>query len=380
MEIKIVLGLLWGDEGKGNTVQWLCKKAISEGKKPCVVRFSGGPQAGHTVVNNGIRHVCSSFGSGVLLGVPTYYLDSAFIDPLCIMNEKEVLAQKGIENPVILFNQRCNVITPYDVMDQQIWAKDNPYLTCGKGIWSAKKRRLESRNFWPFVIMMSPGYPSEMLNAACSYYGERLRPNEKVLERWKKAAYEISNNICNDNILSDADVLIYESTQGLLLDEQNGFSPYVTSTHVGLDAIPIKHLHDAEVYLVSRTYLTRHGRMGQTEEHLFNANSISIPDKENETNVTNEYQGDFKTASWSPLPYIWAIHRNKLDNYQRIYNLEMNLVMTHVDAHTAWDTRMNCDFIVDSTTQLFNDNGVQISNVFTSDNQESNFKHLYSKK
>ena len=40
--ISIVLGSLFGDEGKGNSVQWLCKKALIDGKKPLVIRFSGG--------------------------------------------------------------------------------------------------------------------------------------------------------------------------------------------------------------------------------------------------------------------------------------------------------------------------------------------------
>ena len=46
MAVKVVLGTFFGDEGKGSTVQWLCKKAIAQGKNPAVVRFSGGPQSG----------------------------------------------------------------------------------------------------------------------------------------------------------------------------------------------------------------------------------------------------------------------------------------------------------------------------------------------
>lgn len=71
-EIKIVIGSLFGDEGKGNIVQHLCKEAISRGKSPCVIRFSGGPQCGHRVIHNKIEHVFSSFGSGSLLNVPTF--------------------------------------------------------------------------------------------------------------------------------------------------------------------------------------------------------------------------------------------------------------------------------------------------------------------
>lgn len=91
LEVHIVLGSTFGDEGKGVTTQWLAKRAIGEGKKPCVIRFSGGPQAGHTIINDGVKHICSSFGSGVLLGVPTYIAGgcNTFIDPISMKIEKD---------------------------------------------------------------------------------------------------------------------------------------------------------------------------------------------------------------------------------------------------------------------------------------------------
>jgi len=102
MEVKIVLGYTFGDEGKGVTVQWLCKKAIEEGKKPIVIRFSGGPQAAHTVNHNGIEHICSSFGSGVLLGVPTMLYDNTYIDPISLVKEYDSLVSKGIEPKIMM--------------------------------------------------------------------------------------------------------------------------------------------------------------------------------------------------------------------------------------------------------------------------------------
>ena len=86
MNRKIVLGSLFGDEGKGVCVNYLCKKALNEGLRPLVVRFTGGPQAAHTVAEDGIRHIFSSFGSATLLGVPTLYRNNALIDPVCIVN------------------------------------------------------------------------------------------------------------------------------------------------------------------------------------------------------------------------------------------------------------------------------------------------------
>ena len=71
LKIKIVIGSTFGDEGKGNVVQWLCQQALNAGKKVAVIRYSGGPQAAHTIYYNGIKHICSSYGAGVLLNVPT---------------------------------------------------------------------------------------------------------------------------------------------------------------------------------------------------------------------------------------------------------------------------------------------------------------------
>ena len=118
-------------------VQWLCKKAIEEGKRPIVVRFSGGPQAAHTINHNGIEHICSSFGSGVLLGVPTMLYDNTYIDPISLVKEYDSLVSKGefkvgalettlmnraterhrIDNYVSQFDCRLNlVVTHMDVV------------------------------------------------------------------------------------------------------------------------------------------------------------------------------------------------------------------------------------------------------------------------
>ena len=116
-DVKIVLGAAFGDEGKGVTVQYLCKKAIDEGKKPLVIRFSGGPQAAHTVNFNGIEHICSTYGSGVLLGVPTLIWDTAYFDPISAKNEYEVLKTKMKEVPPLYIMPKTRIITPYDIVN-----------------------------------------------------------------------------------------------------------------------------------------------------------------------------------------------------------------------------------------------------------------------
>lgn len=383
MEVKIVLGTLFGDEGKGNTVQWLCKKAIAEGKKPIVIRYSGGPQAGHTIRHNGVTHVCSSYGSGVLLGVPTLYM-GGLIDPLCIAKEKEVLESKGVKVPPLYVEHDVPLITPYDVADQQKWAEDNPNRTCGKGVMSAVLRDSSSA-IEPTVAadIMNRASIRNILHAVKCYYsdkGKNFDVNSKVLDEWVKAAASLGEFVELHSFLG-YDVLIFEGTQGLLLDVQNGYYPYTTSTKVGLNGIPKEYLYDAEVYLVSRTYLTRHGEMGKYEKHWFEGRKITIPGSKLETNVYNNFQGDFITGRYHPEPFICAIERHHLDNLQKKFGLEMNLVVTHTDVVTEEMKfhRTLPAITVQMIQEVFEGHNVTIQNVYTSDSPDSNFK-LYASK
>lgn len=138
---SIVLGSLFSDEGKGITTQGICRNFLNAGKKPIVCRFSGGPQAGHTVENNGIRHICSTYGAGTLVGVPTYLTSSFMVDPICLINEYQSLLLESVlkgepqfDIPKIYISSDCRVITPYDVMNGQSDATILKHGTCGKGI------------------------------------------------------------------------------------------------------------------------------------------------------------------------------------------------------------------------------------------------------
>ena len=145
LEVKIVIGSTFGDEGKGNVVQWLCQQALNEGKRVAVCRYSGGPQAAHTVYHNGIEHICSTYGSGVLLDVPTYLTEDVLIDPISAKKERQVLYSKGISSPKIncsIFNK--GFITPYDVYYNQHDIQTLIDGTCGKGINATYERCMKA--------------------------------------------------------------------------------------------------------------------------------------------------------------------------------------------------------------------------------------------
>ena len=80
---SIVIGAGFGDEGKGNMVNYLCKNS----EKPLVIRFNGGHQMGHMCVVNEMRHIFSNFGSGSLVGAPTYISEYCTVDPVGTKNE-----------------------------------------------------------------------------------------------------------------------------------------------------------------------------------------------------------------------------------------------------------------------------------------------------
>lgn len=320
MEVKIVLGHTFGDEGKGVTVQWLCKKAIEEGKKPLVVRFSGGPQAAHTIFNGGTEHICSSFGSGVLLGVPTMYTEEVYMDPICLMNEFRTLQCKGVSPK--LFRGVHRIITPYDVLAGRNNSKVISDGTCGKGIYPTFERYKHGQ--WTRVSF-SLDKPEYILKCASNYH--KIERIPEYDDMFKKACLEILTEVYSDKpSMKDYNVLIFEGTQGLLLDMDCGLYPNVTPSRVGLNGLRSSVLKDAEVYLVTRTYTTRHG----------NGYEPKIPcpfDLSNkyETNVTNEFQGNFKTGALEVGLLNRAYERHCIDNYVRKYNMSLNLVITHMD-------------------------------------------------
>ena len=318
MRKKIVIGALFGDEGKGTLVQWLCRKSLDEGRSPLVVRFTGGPQAAHTVKSSvagrPITHVFSSFGSGSLLGAPTLYRPSSMIDPICLKNEWEVLKGKCHPQPIWDVRQ-APIITPYDVEANRNDAQNREDGTCGKGVYMAWKRTLSGLRF------TLGNTPDEILSQVANYYKtERYAPyDEMFVEAFEWARKE---NLPLQE--GDFDDWIFESTQGLLLDADKGFLPHVTATSTGLDALEPSDREGADVYFVVRTYLTRHGNGYEPLSH----EGYDLSDEENETNVMNEFQGRFKTGIFDFDLLNEAFKRHSLSAYN---HCRFHLAITHLD-------------------------------------------------
>ncbi|MCI5211333.1 MAG: adenylosuccinate synthase, partial [Candidatus Electrothrix sp. ATG2] len=252
MKNKVVIGAGFGDEGKGLFTDYLCRNA----ERPLVIRFSGGQQAGHTVVHNGIRHVFSNFGAGTLQGAPSYFARFCTIDPVGIVNELDVLLEKGVE-PLLYIDAECPVTTPYDIRFNQ---QHHPHGSCGVG-FGATLNREEHFYSLTFADLFYPWVLETRLQLIRDFY---QGDPDVVLDDFLQCCSVItrspwvrmSRGIPPDPF-SDA---IYEGSQGLLLDQHYGFFPYVTRSDTGTKNIfALCGESMPEIFLITRAYQTRHG-------------------------------------------------------------------------------------------------------------------------
>lgn len=397
-EIKVVLGALFGDEGKGVTVQWLCKTAMDEGKTVAVVRFSGGPQAAHTVRHNGMEHICSTYGSGVLLGVPTYYVAGSVFDPICAYNEWKVLSGKMDTVPDIKLMNYLPCITHYDVEANRKDTKALTDGTCGKGVWACINRH-NSREYFMYTYsqFLLFKHKDKTFQSVCDYY--QTERDLDMDELYSNVCKERFFTVFHDNRklaeeLKGYDVVIFEGTQGLLLDAKKGFFPNVTATEVGLDPVMeyITHYEfgvTPEVYLITRTYLTRHGN-GYEPRHALEWDLSG----KSETNVLNQYQGEFKTGAYERKLVERAVDRHTLDWFDRKMHIPFKLVVTHMDValkngffdldngdgsyiHTDIDENNGVAYVMDRISECFD---LDFKGLFYNDSPDSNIKVYESNK
>lgn len=320
---KIVLGVAYGDEGKGITTDYLCSKASN----PIVVRFSGGQQVGHTVEHNGYKHIHSNFGSGTLRGIPTYYSEHTSIYPTTFGRELSVLKENGIE-PVVIIHPMAMITTPWDVIANRRDDENMGHGSCGLGIGKTQKRQESPYKLYA-IDLLNPEILQEKLDNIENHFYDYLGPCEgdELHEVAEFHEYVRDNNwlIKGYEFLTNYRDIIFEGSQGILLDKDFGVFPNVThanttskNAHAIMDKLGISR---RSVYYVTRCYSTRHGAGTFVEA------PIELINNEDETNVFNVFQKEFKVA---PLDYE-AIKRGLRYDDIFSHDAEKHLVVTCLD-------------------------------------------------
>jgi len=332
-----VIGLGFGDEGKGLATSFLCQKY----KNPLVVRFNGGHQAGHTVVTeDGFRHVFSNLGSGTLQGVPTYWSEYCTFHPTSFLNEREIIGNKMVKIPVFYIHPLSPVTTPFDILRNRLNEEGrNPSRRIGSvgvGFGTTIERQ---EKFYKLHVqdLRYPKILKQKLRAIAGYYFpghsiselNEILSSEKVLGFLKDCEEVLDKISIRDYSVFNYYTPIYEGAQGVLLDMDFGFFPNVTrSNTTSKNAIKIQEglgSSISEIYYITRSYLTRHGN-GYFPD---SGNELKLVNNEKETNVKHDYQGEFRTTHLDVDLINYAIDCDSI--YSK--NITKNLIITCMDQH-----------------------------------------------
>lgn len=270
-KVDVVLGLQWGDEGKGKVVDVLTPNY------EVVARFQGGPNAGHTLEFNGEKYVLRSIPSGIFQGGKINIIGNGVVlDPILFKEEAEALAKSGHDLTKCLYiSKKAHLILPtHRILDAALEAAkgSSKIGTTGKGIGPTYTDKISRNGVRVGDIFLDFKRIYEVAKARHENILESLGYNYDIdeLERqWfegieylKKFRIIDSEHEVN-RLLAEDKAILAEGAQGTLLDVDFGSYPFVTSSNTicagactGLGVGPNRI---GEVYGIFKAYCTRVG-------------------------------------------------------------------------------------------------------------------------
>lgn len=273
MKVDVLLGLQWGDEGKGKIVD------VFTPKYDIIARFQGGPNAGHTLEFEGIKHVLHTIPSGIFReNVINLVGNGVVIDPIIFKGELEKLAPFNIDFKKRLFiSKKAHLILPthklLDAASETLKGKNKIGSTL-KGIGPTYMDKT-GRNGLRVGDLYSQNFKEKYQNlmdkhiGILSHYDDFEYDLTSLEKEWMESLEVIksldavdSEHFLNTAILSGKKILA-EGAQGTMLDIDFGTYPFVTSSNTvtagtctGLGIAPNKI---GEVIGIFKAYCTRVG-------------------------------------------------------------------------------------------------------------------------
>lgn len=319
----VIIGAQWGDEGKGKIVDYLAEDA------KYVVRYSGGPNAGHTIVVDGKQFALHQVPSGILYKNKTVFLGSGMvIDAEALFNELQMLKDNGIDwEGRVFISDRAQLILPkYRTMDKERDAqRKRPIGTTGRGMGIAYAEKAHRDG----VRLADLDWADKM----AEFDGEDLEYINKYKDQLLSMRVDLvakMHEFRKDNIL-------FEGAQGAMLDIDSGTYPFVSSgTSCAAGACTGSGIgpHQIDKILgVFKAYQTRVGNGPMPTE--FNNESEGelcqyVRDTGREYGVTT---GRARRCGYLDLVALrYACRVNSMDG----------LVLTHLDIYDAMDQIEAC--------------------------------------
>ena len=349
MPAYAVLGAQWGDEGKGKIVDVLARDM------DIVARFSGGNNAGHTVVNDkgkfsvhlvpcGIfwPHTMNLIGNGVV------------VDPDVLLDEIDSLSGDGIDVAGrIIVSERAHLVMPYHVVLDNMAERargDNPIGTTGKGIGPAYSDKA-ARTGVRAADLLDIEALLPRLDAILSHtnaiitkvYGGQAVSHEEIFEKCRDWNARLAQyigpveKIANQALSANQHVLL-EGAQGVLLDLDHGTYPFVTSSNptiggasVGMGISP---RHITQITGVFKAYSTRVGTGPMPTE---------LEDETGET--IRELAQEFGTTTGRPRRVGWF--DSLAARYSTMINGYTSAVLTRLDVLDGFPSVQVCTGYID---------------------------------
>lgn len=341
MKVDVLLGLQWGDEGKGKVVDVLTPKY------DVVARFQGGPNAGHTLEFEGQKYVLRSIPSGIFQGDKVNIIGNGVVlDPALFKAEAEALEASG--HPLkerLHISKKAHLILPtHRLLDAAYEAAkgDAKVGTTGKGIgptYTDKVSRTGVR-------------VGDILHNFEQKYAEAKARHEQILKNLKfeydlteleKAWFEgieylkgfhfVDSEHEINNLLKDGKSVLCEGAQGTMLDVDFGSYPFVTSSNTvcagactGLGVAPNRI---GEVYGIMKAYCTRVGS-GPFPTELFDETGKKIRDLGHEYGAVT---GRERRCGWIDLVAL---------KYSIMINGVTKLIMMKSDVLDTFETIKAC--------------------------------------
>lgn len=321
--VDVVLGLQWGDEGKGKIADFLTPRY------DVVARFQGGPNAGHSLEINGMKHVLNTLPSGVFHeGCINLIGNGVVIDPILLRKEieKTIAAGANIKDSLYI-SRKAHLILPTHRMwdaasesfkgDQKIGSTlrgISPTYQDKYGRYGLRVGDMQSSDFKSRYDQVKKKHMAviNFYNYACDLDALEAEFFEAVeyLTQFKQVDSEYFIN----DLISQGKKILAEGAQGSMLDVDFGTYPYVTSSNtisggacVGLGIAP-KHIN--KVYGIFKAYCTRVGS-GPFPSELNDALGQELRDKGHEYGATT---GRPRRTGWLDLVALnYAIMLNGVD-------------------------------------------------------------------
>jgi adenylosuccinate synthase len=343
MPASVVVGLQWGDEGKGKTTDFLAEQVAM------VVRYQGGDNAGHTVVSGDEVFKLHLVPSGVLYPHITSVIgNGVVVNPATLIDELDRLTARGIDVSRVRVSRAAHVIMPYHVaLDKGHEARlgGAKVGTTGRGIGPAYADRA-----WRLGLRMGDLLDRDILRSRLERV---LDDRNATLARLDGAAFELEALIdqaaaWGDRLeahlddttwlvqaaLARGEHVLLEGAQGTLLDLDHGSYPYVTSSNAVAGGActggGIGPLQVDEVMGVMKAYATRVGS-GPFPTELTDEIGEGIATRGNEVGTTT---GRRRRVGWFdavPLRFAVAVNSvssimlNKLDILSGIEELRLSV-------------------------------------------------------